>query len=179
MLSLCLYQMFVWLAFDFWSDHEFSVNAGGSGWGWPCWALLAAAGVTGVLGTQELWIASYPCFLAFSLSPDFQHSVYFPYMTIQNMLAIKTQWNTISNTLLQLKCVVFLFIFQLCNAVRRVDQVSPERFLLLKLFIACHYTACLILEIFFFFPLLQFSPNGVSPAEINIWVCCPKGCCWK
>lgn len=127
----------------------------------------AAAGVAGVPGTPgaELLLPLLPCFFASSSFPAWW---YFPYMTIQAMLAIKMQRDTISNTLLQLKYVIFLFISRLCNAVRRDNQVSVERFLFLKLlFIACHYTTCLILEIFFF-PLLQFSPNGASPAEINI-----------
>lgn len=113
-----------------------------------CCLLLLVSQVAGNLRAVNCFLSLFPCFFTFSSFPAWWC---FPYMPIQNMLAVKMQWDTISNTLLQFRCIIL--IFQLHNAVRRVDWVSLERFLLLKLlFIAWCYTACLILEIYFFFP---------------------------
>jgi len=110
----------------------------------------------------------FPPFSSLPASRDFPHT------TIQNMSVVKMQWDTIPNTSLQLRCIIFLFIFQRCNAVRRVNQVSLERFLSFKLlFIACHYTACLILEVYFF-PITIFSKWSISCWKKYLTVL-PKG----
>lgn len=123
-----------------WPGCESSSNAGGGARGG-----LAGCWCRSVLGALTLAPLLFGFLLVSSMVVFFIHN------NSKHVSAIKMPRDTISNTLLQLKCMIFIFIFQLCNAVRRVNQVSLERFLLLKLlFIACHYTTCLILEIFFF-----------------------------
>lgn len=98
------------------------------------------------------FLSSLPCFSSLSVFPA---RWYFPYMTTQNMLAVTMRGTTTANTSLQTP--MYSFYLQHCNAIRRVHQVSLERSLLLKfLFITCHYTACSILEIYFFPPSYNF-----------------------
>lgn len=148
-----LFTMFVQVEFDFWV--RLWIFSG-------CWrqrlrvalVVLLVSQVAGKPWAVNCFLSSLPCSSTLSVFPG---RWYFPHMTNQNMLAVTMQGATTANTSLQMPMYNFSFYLQRCNAVRRVHQVSLERFLLLKfLFIPCHYTACLILEIYFSFPSYNF-----------------------